>query len=547
MSPSSNKSQNPPNRNNPITRLVATGLLHLLHRHLLLLYLPRLSKAHTADRLLESGLLIFRKGLIRLLRTQLETQTMKITSSEQKTEGRIINVSSESHRFVRKSSVIIMFMLMDEPSVLCNLQYRYHHDVIYTMVRHVQLAINPFKNVLVYGSDVIMAYREKILDSPHVYALANAAYSDMMRDETTSQGNDWNGDITFWKIDEAKLGQVVAFLSGSDKSACYIAALRATIIYARLGTILFCIQIELINEEKLLAIEHGVLVLLSNAWVPATPEPENIQEEFDIEDFDENSEEIPMINLNMETFTQNLQTYMENNMAHAEEDVEPKQIILDPDDQPMWESAKIVALTPNSAIIQLDVDDNIIINSNHLNMIRENKFDGYLRADPHDHIREFLAICDMFRYSETQSEVVKLLIFPFSFLNEELEDMSEKYNELRIGNASKNNMNDDTPMCERHEANYIQSEDYQNQDSHNSFTHQSLHDLNDFEKSLKELNNDVRNDLEDFKRCIRSMRTVHWKLYDSDDRKTTGVLPNKKSKTVNQEPQAKTDLEKINC
>nr|GEX87356.1 hypothetical protein [Tanacetum cinerariifolium] len=53
-----------------------------------------------------------------------------------------------------------------------------------------------------------------------------------------------------------------------------------------------------------------------------------------------------------------------------EMDVEPKQIILDPDDQPMWESAKNVASTPNSAIIQLD------------------------------------------------SEVVKLLIFPFSLCNE---------------------------------------------------------------------------------------------------------------------------------
>ncbi|GJW60612.1 reverse transcriptase domain-containing protein [Tanacetum coccineum] len=284
----------------------------------------------------------------------------------------------------------------------------------------------------------------------------------------------------------------------------------------------------------------------------------------------------------------------------------------------MWESAKTVAPTPNSAIIQLDVDDNFVINSTHLNMIRENKFDGYLRADPHDHIREFLAICNMFRYGKTQSEVVKLMIFPLSLcdeakfwfnelneesitsweqirkafinrffppllfnhllleiknfsqniceslteawlrlksmlrkchghgltkgviikifyhdldeptqailnvtaegiflyktsnqafqflddkvlfehdwpiksknkhhrksvafangsdsntdisqfmeklkamdsqlisLNEELEDMCEKYNELRNGNASKNNMNDDTPMCERHEAN----------------------------------------------------------------------------------------------
>ncbi|GJV74963.1 reverse transcriptase domain-containing protein, partial [Tanacetum coccineum] len=396
-----------------------------------------------------------------------------------------------------------------------------------------------------------------------------------------------------------------------------------------------------------------------------------------------------------------------------EEDVEPEPnlplqeiIILDPDDQPMWENAKIVAPTPNSAIVQPNVDENFVINSTHLKMISENKFDGIQRADPHDHIREFLAICNMFRYGETQSEAVKLLIFPFSLcdkaktwfnelneesitsweqmrkafinrffppslfnrllleirnfsqniceslteawlrlknmlrkchghgltkgviiqifyhgldeptqaildvtaggiflykspnqafqilkdkvlfehdwstksqndhhqksvsftdesgsnndssrfmeklkamdskiisLNEELQDMREKYNELREGNTSKN---DDTPMCERHEANYIQSEGYQNQNSQDSFSHQSLHDPNDSEKSLTELNNDVRNDLEDFKRRIRSMRTVHWKLYDSDDRKTTGVLPNKKSKTVNQEPQTKIDLEK---
>ncbi|GJS79778.1 reverse transcriptase domain-containing protein [Tanacetum coccineum] len=129
-------------------------------------------------------------------------------------------------------------------------------------------------------------------------------------------------------------------------------------------------------------------------------------------------------------------------------------------------------------------------------------------------------------------------------LKEELQDMRKKYNELREENASKNHLNDDTPMCERHEANYIQSEDYQNQDSHNSFSHQSHHDPNDSEKSLTELNNDVRNDLEDFKRRIRGMRNVHWKLYDNDDRKTTSVSPNKKSKTINQEPQAKTDFEK---
>ncbi|GJZ54136.1 reverse transcriptase domain-containing protein, partial [Tanacetum coccineum] len=262
-----------------------------------------------------------------------------------------------------------------------------------------------------------------------------------------------------------------------------------------------------------------------------------------------------------------------------EEDVEPKHIILDPDDQPMWESAKTVAPTPNSVNVQPNVDDNFVINSTHLNMIRENKFDGYPRADPHDHIREFLAIRNMFKYGETQSEAVKILIFPFSlcneaktwfnelneesitsweqiriafinrffppsFLYEELQDMREKYNELREKNASKNHLNDDTPMCERHEANYTQSEGNKDRNSHDSFSHQSLHDPNDSKKSLTKLNNDVRNDLEDFKRRIRSMKTIHDKLFDQDDRKTTGVLPNKKSKTINQEPQAKTDLEK---
>ncbi|GJQ97385.1 reverse transcriptase domain-containing protein [Tanacetum coccineum] len=295
-----------------------------------------------------------------------------------------------------------------------------------------------------------------------------------------------------------------------------------------------------------------------------------------------------------------------------EEDVEPEPnlpllevIILDPDDQPMWETAKTVAPTPNSTIIQLDVDDNFVINSTHLNMIRENKFNGHLRADPHDHIREFLAICNMFRYGEMQSEAIKLLIFPFSLcdeaktwfnelneesirsweqmrkafinkffppsfnngdnsrlmeklealtvkidsqiisLNEELQDISNKYNELKEGNASKNHLNDDTPMCEHHEANDIQSEGYQKQNSHDSYSHQSYHDPNDSEKSLTELNNDVKNDLEDFKGCIGSMRTIHDKLFDRDDGKTTGVLPNKMSKPINQEPQSKTDFEKL--
>ncbi|GKC95724.1 reverse transcriptase domain-containing protein, partial [Tanacetum coccineum] len=347
-----------------------------------------------------------------------------------------------------------------------------------------------------------------------------------------------------------------------------------------------------------------------------------------------------------------------------EEDVEaqpnsPLQeiIILDPDDQAMWESAKTGAPTTNSAIIQLTVDDNLVINSTHMKMILENKFDGQLQVDPHDHIREFLTVCDMFKYGETQSEAVKLLIFPFSLgdkaktwfnklneesitsweqmrkafinkffppslfnrllleirnfsqnecesltdawlrlknmlrkchghgltngaiiqifyhgldeptqeilketaggiflykspnqafqflddkvlfkldwstkcsnykqftsLKEELQDMRKKYDDLRYYHEFKNHINDDTPTCERHEVNYIQSEGYQNRDSNDSNSLQShseqLQSKNDPEKSLTGLNNDVRNDLEDFKSCIHSMRTVHDKLFARED------------------------------
>ncbi|GJZ50805.1 reverse transcriptase domain-containing protein, partial [Tanacetum coccineum] len=249
-------------------------------------------------------------------------------------------------------------------------------------------------------------------------------------------------------------------------------------------------------------------------------------------------------------------------------------------------------------------------------MISGNKFDGIQRADLHDHIREFLAICDMFKYGETQSEAVKLLFFPFSLcdkaktwfnelneesitswdqtrrafisrflppslfnrlllkirnfsqnicesltddwlrlknmlrkchghgltkraiiqifyhgidestqsLKEEMHEMRKNYNNHGGDHASKN---DDTPMYERHEVNCVQSEDYQNRDSHDSNSLQShfeqLQSKNDPEKSLTKLNNDVKNDLEDFKRCIHSMRTIHDKLFDRDDQSKTDL------------------------
>ncbi|KAK1435680.1 hypothetical protein QVD17_01446 [Tagetes erecta] len=77
---------------------------------------------------------------------------------------------------------LVELCYLNKPSVLHNLRYRYNRDVIYSKAGPVLLAFNPFKDVNIYGDDFVTAYKDKILDHPHVYAVADAAYNDMMRD-----------------------------------------------------------------------------------------------------------------------------------------------------------------------------------------------------------------------------------------------------------------------------------------------------------------------------------------------------------------------------
>lgn len=105
---------------------------------------------------------------------------------------------------------------LNEPSVLHNLQYRYARDVIYSKAGPVLLAINPFKDVQIFGSDFITAYREKILDNPHVYALADDAYSDMMKDGG-NQSIIISGESGSGKTETAKIAmQYLASVGGEN-------------------------------------------------------------------------------------------------------------------------------------------------------------------------------------------------------------------------------------------------------------------------------------------------------------------------------------------
>nr|GEW82572.1 reverse transcriptase domain-containing protein [Tanacetum cinerariifolium] len=80
----------------------------------------------------------------------------------------------------------------------------------------------------------------------------------------------------------------------------------------------------------------------------------------------------------------------------------------------MW----AVAPTLGAAIVAVDLGDNFTVKGHHLFMIKDRQFDGRSRADPHKHIAEFVEVCGMFRYGNTNMDAIKLKLFPSSLAGE---------------------------------------------------------------------------------------------------------------------------------
>ncbi|CAK9183064.1 unnamed protein product [Ilex paraguariensis] len=80
----------------------------------------------------------------------------------------------------------------------------------------VLISINPFKDVQLCGDDFVTAYRQKLVDSPHVYAIADTAYNGMMRDEI-NQSIIISGESGAGKTETAKIAmQYLAALGGGN-------------------------------------------------------------------------------------------------------------------------------------------------------------------------------------------------------------------------------------------------------------------------------------------------------------------------------------------
>ncbi|XP_076882942.1 myosin-6-like [Bidens hawaiensis] len=110
---------------------------------------------------------------------------------------------------------------LHEPGVLQNLKCRYDQDEIYTYTGNILIAVNPFKRLPHYYSTEVMAkYKGAALGelSPHPYAIAHAAYKQMVNEEI-SQSILVSGESGAGKTESTKnLMQYLAYMGGGPSS-----------------------------------------------------------------------------------------------------------------------------------------------------------------------------------------------------------------------------------------------------------------------------------------------------------------------------------------
>ncbi|XP_045503009.1 myosin-I heavy chain [Colias croceus] len=78
-----------------------------------------------------------------------------------------------------------MMPLITEDAINDNLRRRYKHDLIYTYTGSILVAVNPYKELGCYNFEDMQNYRGKAFGSlsPHVFALAESAYSSLQNGE----------------------------------------------------------------------------------------------------------------------------------------------------------------------------------------------------------------------------------------------------------------------------------------------------------------------------------------------------------------------------
>ncbi|CAN4104137.1 unnamed protein product [Withania somnifera] len=129
---------------------------------------------------------------------------------------------------------LMQLSYLNEPSVLHNLQHRYARDIIYSRAGPALIAINPFKDIQFYGKEFVTAYRQKLLNVPHVYSIADTAYDRMMEDEV-SQSIIISGESGSGKTETAKIATEYLAMRGGGSNGIEKEVLQTSYILEAFG------------------------------------------------------------------------------------------------------------------------------------------------------------------------------------------------------------------------------------------------------------------------------------------------------------------------
>nr|GEU49189.1 hypothetical protein [Tanacetum cinerariifolium] len=97
------------------------------------------------------------------------------------------------------------------------------------------------------------------------------------------------------------------------------------------------------------------------------------------------------------------------------------------DDEPMWAVDHVVAPTLGSTITIPKTANEFSIKGNNLTIVKGNQFEGRTKTDPYKHIHEFLRICNMIKFRDTENEAVAFclgLCFAFEALHFVSQDLA---------------------------------------------------------------------------------------------------------------------------
>ncbi|XP_069124565.1 unconventional myosin-Id-like [Argopecten irradians] len=80
---------------------------------------------------------------------------------------------------------MINLSVLDEGTILHNLQARYERERIYTFVGSILASVNPYKMFNIYGRDMVKKYEGQPLGSlpPHLFAIGSVSYSRMLKEK----------------------------------------------------------------------------------------------------------------------------------------------------------------------------------------------------------------------------------------------------------------------------------------------------------------------------------------------------------------------------